>query len=386
MKSSVFATLRVGDAGVLIALVPDPERRERAMARALGYAISHLTAEPPEPVRQGLGALTRALEALGDEVTDERAALERIARACASAIPGARLVAQRRLPRDQRAPRWPCAMRSGAPAEHGHRIWPFDAELSGLAIGRRRLLVREALTPALADEDARWLADNGVTVRRSEPAPDGSQRIFGALDPSLLGEAAAQHSAACTDHDGWAAAARWMGAALGYPACCVEAFTGVRKRDDVTLFVERIPPLPHPPASPLLVWLDGAVALVSHAPCSLRCAASRDLAAALLEDLDRRSPGFADRWRAIAARIHAVTVDGRTFAIDARGDLVADGAARVIDAIEIVVPDASDLSNVMRPAIELAGAELRVERGLLVAEAPRSWTGTLVADHRGEVG
>jgi hypothetical protein len=383
MKFTVFATLRVGDASVLIALVPDPGRRERAMARALGYAISHLTAEPPEPIRRSLGALSRALAALGDAETDERSALDRIARACAAAIPGARLVALRRLPSDQRAPRWPSSLRIGAPSEEGHRVWPYDAELAGLLIGRRKLLVRESLTPALADVDARWLADHGVAVRRVASETDGSQRIFGALDGSILDEAVTRHTAACRDHDGWAAAARWMGEMLGYPRCCVDVFTQVRRRDDVTLFVERLPPLPHPPAPPLSLWLDGALALVSHAPCSLRCAASRELAAAVLAELDRRSPGFADRWRALAARIHAVTADGRTFAIAAEGNLVADGAVRVIDAALLVPPEDEGIEGVLRPAAELAGAELRVERGLLVAPAPASWTATFVADHRG---
>jgi hypothetical protein len=387
MKSTVFATLRVGDASVLIALVPDPEGRERAMTRALGYAISHLTIEPPEPIRRGLGALGRTLGALGDGETDERTALERIARACAAAIPGARLVAQRRLPVDQRAPRWPCALRSGAPSEEGHRIWPYDAELAGLLIGRRRLLLREALDPSLADADARWLAEHGVAVRRIGPEPTGGpQRIFGSLDAAFLEEAVAQHTAACSDLEGWAAAARWMGEALGYPRCCVDVFTRVRRRDDVTLFVERIPPLPHPPAPPLTVWLDGAIALVSHAPCSLGCAASRGLAAALLAELDRRSPGFAERWRTIAARLHAVTADGRTFALAAEGDLVTDGAARVRGAIELTPPEGRDLAGVVRPARELAGAELRVERGLLVAPAVDGWTATFVADHRGPDG
>lgn len=384
MKSSVFATLRVGDAGVLIALVPDAERRERAMAHALGYAISHLTADPPEPIRRGLGALGRTLAALGDAETEERIALERIARACAAAIPGARLVARRRLPPDQRAPRWPSTLRIGAPSEEGEHLWPYDAELAGLLIGRRELLLRESLTPALADSDARWLSAHGVAVRRVESeVPGGTQRIFGSLDAALLDEAVDRHTAACREHDGWASAARWMGAKLGYPACCVEAFLHVRRRDDVTLFVERIPPLPHPPASPLSVWLDGAVALVSHAPCSLGCAASRALAAAVLAELDRRSAGFAERWRSLAARIHAVTASGRTFAIAAEGDLVAGGAARVMDAVELVPPEGGGVSGVVRPARELANAELRVERGLLVAPAVPAWTATFVADHRG---
>ena len=384
MKSSVVATLMAGEARVDLALVPDPERRARAMAHALGYAISHLATEPPEPIRGRLGALRNALDALGDTETDEGAALPQIARACRAAIPGARMVIRRRFPADQRAPLWPASMRSGAPSEAGHGVWPYDAELAGLLLGRRRLLLREALAEARADADVTWLASHGVaTLVVDAPDPGGSMRIYGSLDASMLEEAAAMHAAACREHDGWAQAALWMGDALGYPKCCAEVFARARKRDDVTMFLELLPPLPHAPASPLTVWLDGALALVSHAPCSLACVASVDLARAVLGELERKTVGFAAKWRALAERIHAVTADGRVFAIAAEGDLVTEGAVRVIDAIELV-PLVKGSGAVVKGAEAIRpGDELRVERGWLVGPANSGWTGTFVADHRG---
>ena len=385
MTSSVLATLEANGASLLLTLVPDPERRAPAMARAMGYAISHVGTDPPAALRDRFGALARSLASLGDAAAGEGDALPRIARACRAAIPGARLVVKRRFPSNQRAPQWPVTMRSGAPTEAGRGVWPFDAELAGLRIGRRTLLLREALTLAGAEADAAWLRSQGVATRVvASEDPLGSQRIYGAFDRATLDVAAARHADACRVHDGWADAARWMGEALGYPRCCVERFAAARKRDDVTMFLDLLPPLPHGPASPLSVWLDGALALVSHAPCSLECAATLDLAAAVLAEIERGSPGFEGRWRSLAARVHALDEAGRAFAIDASGDLGATGALRVIDAVELRPPAGADLSEIVAPAIALAGAELRLDRGILVAPSAPGWTAALVADHRGE--
>lgn len=382
MRWAVYAELRLGPDSALLALVPDPARVHRALAHALGYAISHLEDEPPEAIRRALGPLRERLEKLGGEESDERSALERIARTCAAAIPGARLAIVRRLPVDQRAPLPPVALRSGRPPAEGPGIWPFDAELAGLRVGRRRLLLRESMSAHAAERDAAWLTSQGVAVRRVER--EARPLLYAALDASSLEEAASRHADACREHAGWRDAVAWMGDALGYPRCCVEAFARVRRRDDVTLFAERLPPLPSPPASPLNVWLAGALALVSHGPCSLACAPTEALAAAVLAELDRATPGFAARWRALASRVHAVSADGRAFALAATGDLVRDGVLHVDDALELTsVADGEDVARVAAPFPALAGAELRVERGVLVAPAAPDWVATLVADHRG---
>jgi len=425
MKSSVIATLEVSGEGVALAFVPDPEARAPAMARALGYAITHVGTDPPESLRRHFSSLTRALATLGDAPAPESDALPRIARACRSAIPGARLVVRRRFPADQRAPRWPATLRSGAPRESGHGLWPYDAELAGLLIGRRKLLLRESLTLADAESDAAWLASHGVAARivgaanarrsddsgripvgakEAEPSirsgtsanaeeddaapppsadPGGTQRVYASLDRSILEDAAAIHQDACRVHDGWADAARWMGDALGYPRCCVETFSRARKRDDVTMFLDLLPPLPHPPAPPYSLWLDGALALISHAPCSLECPATLDLATSVLAELDRQTPGFASRWRSLAARVHAMTAEGRVFAIAAEGDLTKTGALRVLEAMEIRPPTSGDLSTILAPFEPLAGAALHLDRGYLTAPGLPDWTAALVADHRG---
>lgn len=419
----MIATLDVSGEGVALAFVPDPEARAPAMARALGYAITHVGTDPPESLRRHFSSLTRALASLGDAPAPESDALPRIARACRSAIPGARLIVRRRFPADQRAPLWPATLRSGAPREPGHDLWPYDAELAGLLIGRRKLLLRESLTLADAESDAAWLASHGVATRivgtassrRSEdsdrvpggakgaepattsdanakeddaaPPPSassgGTQRVYASLDRSILEDAPAIHQDACRVHDGWAGAARFMGDALGYPRCCVETFSRARKRDDVTMFLDLLPPLPHPPAPPYSLWLDGALALISHAPCSLECPATLDLATSVLAELDRQTPGFASRWRALAARVHAMTAEGRVFAIAAEGDLAKTGVLRVLEAVELRPPTSGDLSTILAPFEPLTGADLHLDRGYLTAPGFPDWTAALVADHRG---
>jgi hypothetical protein len=386
MRCSVVATLSAGEARATWTLAPDPERKARAFAHALGWSVAHLDAQLPEPFRARASALQRALSALGDTPTDEPTALPRIARAMASAIPGAKLVVRRRLPIDQRAPRWPVTIRSGAPSDAGRGIWPYDAELGGLLLGRRRLILRESLSLALAERDAAWLASRGVLVRHGPTSvgdPIGPQRLFASMEPAILDEAPSRHAEACSADERFMGGARWMGAMLGYPSCCVERFVRVRARDDVTLFAELNPPLPHAPMSPLVGWLDGALALISYAPCSPTCGETRALAQALLDEIERRSEGFSDRWRALARRVHALTEDGRLLAFEAEGDLVNEGAIRVGHAVELTPPEGDDLSRLATARDDLEGKELRIERGFLVAPEVPGFMATIVADHRG---
>ncbi|MFN8641309.1 MAG: hypothetical protein U0802_06490 [Candidatus Binatia bacterium] len=74
------------------------------------------------------------------------------------------------------------------------------------------------------------------------------------------------------DRDTAAAVLRWS-ALLGYPPCCAARFARVVGQNDSTLAWALLG-LPHPPASPLTQWLQPGLALLSHAPCDLGCAAS----------------------------------------------------------------------------------------------------------------
>ena len=377
MEATLFTSLVMGETSVTLLLTPDPERRAPALAHALGFAISHLDEDLPELVRQRLGPLRDSFTALGDGATDERSALERLARSCRATIPGARLVLRRRVPVGQRAPHWPLALHSGAPSEAGSGIWPFDHELMALLLDRRRVVLREATSVERADADAAWLASHGLAVRRG-----AHHRVFASMHEDRLEEAIERHERSRAKDEGFRDSARWMGEALGYPPCCVETFVRARTRDDVTLAAELLPALGCAPATPLTLWLDGALALISHAPCSLECEPTRELAAAVLGELERRTPGFEGRWTSRARRLHVLDPSGRCFALDADGDLGSDGRLWVRGALELSPPKGDDLSSVCLPAADLEG-EVRVERGWLVAPARPGWRGTLVADHRG---
>lgn len=77
---------------------------------------------------------------------------------------------------------------------------------------------------------------------------------------------------------------RRLGAALGYPSCCVEAFLPLRDRPNAAI---RFAALRRTPGAGCALVNDavGGRSLVSHAPCRYDCAPSRTYAAALLDHL-----------------------------------------------------------------------------------------------------
>jgi hypothetical protein len=161
-------------------------------------------------------------------------------------------------------------------------------------------------------------------------------------------------------------AARVLGAALGYPPCCVDAFVAATGHDDRAL-VAGLDGATR--ASPLTVWLNQPLALVSHVPCTLACAATRDLAAEILDELEAGTPGFAAAWRALAARLHVLDHRGRGLA------LVGDGALAtgftITDAVAFA-PDLDDaLGSIAAPLPDAVG------RTITAADV------VAAADHRG---
>ena len=283
-----------------------------------------------------------------------------------------------------RLPRWPSTLRTGVPRGEARSIWPFDAELTGLEIGKRRIVKREAFDEPAALADIAWLEENGVIVRRANapPGDDGRRVHFGGFDPKEI-DAAVELEDRLRRQDGSSTdAAAWFGDALGYPPCCVERFTSLTSRDDETLVRELLPRLPAEPASPLSVWLT-PLALVSHAPCELGCRSTLDLAGALLDELDRRFSGFRERWTHLAQRVHVLDSATRSLAVLLAGDLSETAPARIDRATEIRIPSRSDLSDMVRRAPELEGIAISLTDGEpTLGEGPDARR-VIAADHRG---
>lgn len=75
-------------------------------------------------------------------------------------------------------------------------------------------------------------------------------------------------------------------------------------------------------------------------PCGLGCAATRDLAAAVLAALDAATPGFAARWRDLAARVQVIDHRGRSLALTGAGDLARGLTITAATAFAVAPDDA----------------------------------------------
>jgi hypothetical protein len=373
---SLLALRTSGGGQATLALAPDPEKRRRALAHGRGHALWYVERVLDERVRDVVLALGRAWTNEGglkaQEAADARDALQGLQRGLA---PDALLTRLRCFPVHQRVPRWPSHLRRGRAREGS--LWPFDAELAAFAAGRRSLCKRDGLDDRERGEEEQWLEAAGLGVKTVAGAEGWT--VFGASDATRLDRALEAESAlrgGPSEADG---AAEWLGRALGYPTCCVEAFRRLGARDDLTLASVLLPRLPHPPASPLSAWLAGPLALVSHAPCSLACRPTLDLAKATLAALESARPGFASRWVRLARRILSVDDEGRCVALLAEGDLAE--TARVVAASELTPPAARSVA-VVRP-FPLEGERLALEDGVLVT-THRRWRAALAADHRAD--
>jgi hypothetical protein len=344
-------TLGDGDAFAVLELIPDPDRQRRALVHAGGHAISHVGPLPPS-LRAAVLAVVRGFA----EATPTRTSTAALAQALAARATGLTATVAARL-----APVvWPSWLRSGRPALRDRLdLWPFDGERAALALGRRRLLKRECFSDADEARDRQWLGDHGLTCARiGAVAADGRRTVLAATDRAAV-EAYAAIERAATDHDRAAIAA--LGEALGYPRCCVEAWLARGGHDDASVWTAAgDDPTPR---DPLALWLTPPLSLVSHVPCRPTCAATIELAAAVLAWLDDDVPGFAAAWRALAARQQVVDADGVAWAVTGAGDLTT--GLTVDDAVGFPPPRGP--GPVARAAPERRGA--RLTRADVVAAA-----------------
>ncbi len=375
-QESLLLMLTRGSAQATLRLFRDPGRAQRAFAHGGGYGIEHFDRVLDVRLHAALEALVSALRTSSAEepIFGVRlmSALEQAARDRGASL------RPRRLVRDgQQVPRWPAAMRTGPPPDD-ESLWPYDAELAALELGLRRLIRREwgAGEEEARARDARWLAAHGLCTAE-HPRREGVV-VLAAPSEAVLAEASEHERRVESTGEGWEASVRFMGDALGYPPCCVDVFTRAGRRTDGWLFAELLPDVRHAPLSPLSLWLDGALALVSHAPCTPTCEATRAIAAHVLVRLEATRPGFRSRWLDLAARLHVLTPAGRMLAVRGEGSLV-DGTLLVSDAVELVShgprPDPRTLDG-------CAGMELRLDDLRLRCPGAPDLDATLFADHR----
>jgi hypothetical protein len=169
-----------------------------------------------------------------------------------------------------------------------------DPEIELIARGHKRACLKEAVLRAEAEGLCRAYRAMGlvadiVELHGLEQGRDAHERgadyaiVAVARDQASLDEVlAAQRAHASAQGK---AAVEAMGALMGYPPCCVQAFLGQRTRGD-NLENERLTfrRAPDEPLHPLLHRVGG-VRLLSHHPCSPSCAGSIRIGEHILEAL-----------------------------------------------------------------------------------------------------
>ncbi len=182
-----------------------------------------------------------------------------------------------------------------------------DPEIELIARGHKRACLKEAVLRAEADGLCRAYRAMGlvadiVELHGLEQGRDAHERgadyaiVAVAKDQASLDEVlAAQRAHASAQGK---AAVEAMGALMGYPPCCVQAFLGQRTRGD-NLDNERLTfrRAPDEALHPLLHRVGG-VRLLSHHPCSPSCAGSIRVGEHILEALAAIDAPAAERARA----------------------------------------------------------------------------------------
>ncbi len=175
----------------------------------------------------------------------------------------------------------------------------LDGELLGFACDLRRLLKRERLTDTRASALAgsAWLRGAHVRLFRGGRADDVT--LLASRDEATTLRALELEDAERRSGGHRAEAIRWMGEALGYPACCVAAFAARVVHDDEAVLARLLGGAPWSPLPwPSNPFVPGH-SLVTHYPCRLDCPASEALAARLFAHLEARAPDRAARTRAL---------------------------------------------------------------------------------------
>lgn len=205
--------------------------------------------------------------------------------------------------------------------------------------------IRRTVDPARVEEvAARFARDGAAVLRASQTAVLGGREqavlyVAGSHDlAAALRDAEAPVLPGRAPSGDAAAAHRAVGLALGFPACCVDAFCA-RLARGVDRLVEGGPagfaedyvalraawvPRPDPRVNPLL--MRAGAQLVSFYPCRFDCVAAVAQAEALRALLARRDPAVEAGLMRTLARSVVVAGEG------ARAQVVLDASSRVLRA------------------------------------------------------
>jgi MoaA/NifB/PqqE/SkfB family radical SAM enzyme len=188
------------------------------------------------------------------------------------------------------------------------KIGVLDREVAQLRAALRSVIKVERRTRAHAEETAASFAAQGfATVISDGPAGSGGAPervvVFPANDGACAEEAASLERALVGSFDARGAAVRRMGALLGYPECCVDAFARSTEQDDAT-HIARLTraSIATGPLFPEQNWAAVPIRLFSHFPCAPTCAATLTLAKATRAQMLAERPAFvAELDRALAS-------------------------------------------------------------------------------------
>lgn len=261
---------------------------------------------------------------------------------------------------------------------------PWDIELTALAAGLRRIVKLDGVPPEFAESLRNVVEQRELRVEVVAPQRAGAEAVdpaesvtlLAARDASALVEARHLEALLLVPGSAQGATAQ-MGELLGYPRCCADRFARIAEHNDSTLAWALLPGVPHSPASPLTQWLQPGLALLSHSPCDLRCAASIALGKRLLEEIEAAQRGFTTVWQSLTARVQVVDHRSNRLALAVDGRLEAEAT---ITAADVLVSGGGDAHAC---AQQLVGRTVRADSGGLVL-AEGGWHAPYVADHRGQ--
>jgi hypothetical protein len=176
-----------------------------------------------------------------------------------------------------------------------------DSETLAFRWGLKRLLKREGLDRPALDRLLASKALQGAEARVFPPSPAEGEplTLFAAREPGLAQQALEREAEERRSGTHRGASMRWFGQALGYPACCAEAFAGRPQQDDATLLSTLLPRGEWTPVPIAASFLVPALAPVTHYPCALDCTATQQQGAAFLARLEQERPGLYKTWMGV---------------------------------------------------------------------------------------